>query len=145
MAAIRRRVLGNKVPASTILCAADDLDGAATTLVVTGSNRVIYAQIANGTAGTAGIDTIQVSHDGGSSYAADNTLLALASDDQTGTVVVNGILNAAGIEPTGAAFFKGGPYVGPTLVRCARLSTDDANSAAWVTGAPAVHAIIVGA
>lgn len=128
----------------TTLAAADDLDGAAVTLDVSGSDRVIYEQIANGTAGTAGIDIIEVSNDGGVTWRVDETLLAVADDDLTGTVVSGAALNAAGVEPTGAATFKGGPYPGKTLVRCGRGGSGEAGTA-WVTGAPQVRAIVVGA
>lgn len=145
MAAIRRKVLGYKIPASTTLAAADDLNGDTTTLDVSGCARVLVIQHNNGTAGTTGIDTIEVSKDGGMTWAADDTILALASDDNTGTVLTNGVLNAAGVEPVNMAVFKSGPHAGPTLMRCSRLVTQDADSAAWTTGAPSVIAIKVGA
>lgn len=144
MATINRRSMAFQIPAATTLAAADDLDGAGTTLDVSGAARVIIAQIANGTAGTVGIDTIQVSHDGGSTWAADATLLASSASDTAGTIVANGILNAAGVEPTGAAVWKSGPHRGPTLMRCARKVADDANSVAWTTGAPSVVALVIG-
>ena len=89
------------------------------------------------------IDVIEVSHDNGKQWNADDTLLALASDESTGTVVASGALNAAGVEPTGAAIFKSGPHNGPTLMRCARL-TGTGGGTTWVTGAPQVIAIKVG-
>jgi hypothetical protein len=130
------------------LATADDLNGdptnTATYADVSGTDRVLVLQ-AIGTAGTAGIDVIQLSKDGGSEWFADDTILALASNDVTGTVLANGALNAAGVEPTGAAqVFKSGPHTGPTLMRVVRDATVDANSAAWVTGAPSVTAILVG-
>jgi hypothetical protein len=136
-----------KVPAGFTLATADDLNGTndgTQYLDVSGKMRVIYVQHNNGTAGTVGIDAITISKDGGVTFGADPTLLALASDDVTGTVVANGVLNAAGVEPVNAAIFKGGPYLGQVKVRCARNSADDANSAAWTTGAPSVIAITVG-
>lgn len=144
MATPNRGSLRSKIPAGTSLAAADDLDGAGTTLDVSGNDRVIIVQIANGTAGTAGVDCIEISNDGGSNWRADPTILALASDDVTGTVLATGALNAAGIEPTGAAVFKSGPHPGPTLMRCARL-TGTGGGTTWVTGAPQVLAIQVGA
>lgn len=142
MATIERRSMAFAIPAGTTLAAANDLNGAGTTLDVSGTSRVLIAQIANGTAGTAGIDVIEVSHDGGSTWAVDDTLLALASDDDSGTLV-DGVLNAAGVAPTGAALFKGGPYRGPTLIRCGRGGSGEAGTA-WVTGAPEVLAVTVG-
>jgi hypothetical protein len=147
MAAITRRSHAYKIPAGVTLATADDVNGTSDgtqNLDVSGTARVIYAQINNGTAGTAGIDAIKVSRDGGSNWIEDTTLLALASNDVSGTIVASGILNAAGVEPTGAALFKGGPYHGPVTVRCIRDVTVDADSAAWVTGAPTVMAIVVG-
>lgn len=144
MVAIARRSHRATIPAGTVLAAADDLNGDTTTLDVSGTERVLIVQINNGTAGTTGIDTIEISKDGGGQWAADDTLLALASDDTTGTVVASAILNAAGVEPTGAAIWKSGPHEGPTLMRCSRLVTQDADSAAWTTGAPQVLAIKVG-
>lgn len=148
MAAIRRTVLGAKIPASQELAAADDLNGVSDgskNIDVSGCLRVLVIQENDGTAGTAGIDVIEVSHDGGSTWAADDTLIALANDDQTGDVLANAALNAAGTEPTRFAVFKGGPYMGPTLMRCVRDNTVNANSAAWSTGAPSVDVIRIGA
>jgi hypothetical protein len=147
MTAIVRRSHAFKIPASTTLATADDVNGTndgTQYFDVSGKARVLYVQINNGTAGTVGIDVIKISRDGGINWVADPTLLALASDDVTGTVVASGILNAAGVEPTGAAVFKGGPYPGPTLVRCARAVGDDADSVLWTTGAPTVLAIPIG-
>lgn len=145
MAAIVRRSIRTKIPAGFELAAADDVNGDLTdTLDVSGCDRVVIAQIANGTAGTAGIDIIQLSKDGGENWFIDDTLLALASDDHTGTVLAGAALNAAGVEPTGAALFKSGPHEGPTLMRCARDGTEG-TSEAWVTGAPQVLAVRIGA
>jgi hypothetical protein len=135
------------IPAGFTLATADDVNGTndgSQYLDVSGKMRVLYVQINNGTAGTTGIDAINVSFDGGVNFVDDDTLLALASDDDSGTVIVDGLLNAAGAEPTGAAVFKGGPYLGQVKVRCARNVADDAASAAWTTGAPTVLAITVG-
>jgi len=147
MVAIVRPTHAFKIPAGVTLATADDVNGTndgSQYLDVSGKSRVLYVQINNGTAGTAGIDAITISKDGGTTFEEDETLLALASNDVTGTVVANGVLNAAGVEPTGDAIFKGGPYLGQVKVRCARNVSDDANSAAWVTGAPTVLAITVG-
>lgn len=133
----------SKIPAGTTLAAAGDFDGAATTLDVSGTDRVLIVQINSGADGTAGIDAMEVSKDGGATWIADDTLLALASDDVTGTVIVSGLLNAAGVEPSGAAIFKSGPHSGKTLMRCARL-TGTGGGTTWVTGAPAVVAVRIG-
>jgi len=146
MAAIRRKVIGFKIPAAVNVVAADDLNGTGTGIDVSGALRVLLLQFI-GTAGTAGIDVVEISHDAGVSYAAATDVLALALDDQTGTVLANGALNAAGVEPTTAvaSVFKCGPYAGPTMLRIVRDVAVNANSAAWVTGAPAVDAIKFGA
>lgn len=136
MAAIARRSIRARINAATELAAADDVDGGTTTLDVSGAQRVIIAQINNGTAGTLGIDIVEISHDGGDNWAADDTLLALASDENTGTVVANAALNAAGVEPSGAALFKSGPHNGPTLMRVQRSTN-------WATGAPQVIAFTI--
>jgi len=146
MTAIVRRGLLAKIPAAFVLATADDLDGTTDNTQacdVSGTLRVLYVQINNGTDGTAGIDCIETSTDGGTTWAADATVLALASNDATGTIVVAGVLNAAGVEPTGAAVFKGGPYEGPTLVRCGRKTTTTGGTT-WVTGAPTVWAVRIG-
>jgi hypothetical protein len=145
MAAIARRSHMAPVSQNVTLATADDLDGTTDNTQafnVTGAQRVMVVQLNTGTAGTAGIDVIEVSHDGGKQWAAADKVLALASDDATGTEL-NGILNAAGVEPTGAAVFKLGPYEGPTAVRCGRKTTDTAGTT-WVTGAPAVIMFTVG-
>ena len=134
----------SKIPAGVTLAAANDLDGDATTLDVSGTDRVLIVQLNNGTNGTAGIDTIETSNDNGASWRADPTIIALASDDVTAPALTNAVLNAAGVEPTAAAIFKSGPHNGPTLMRCSRLASQDPDSAAWVTGAPQVLAIMVG-
>ena len=145
MAAITRRGNLAKIPAGTTLADADDLDGTTDNtqiLDVTGSLRVIYWQINNGTAGTAGVDVIEVSTDGGTTWSVDNTLLAIASNDLTGTHLA-GVLNAAGVEPPNGALFKGGPYEGPTKVRVGRKTTTT-NGTTWITGAPTVIAYAIG-
>jgi hypothetical protein len=136
MTSIARRSIRGRIDAATELAAADDVYGGTTTLDVSGAQRVVIVQINNGTAGTLGIDLVEVSHDGGSNWAADDTLLALASDENTGTVVADGALNAAGVEPSGAAIFKSGPHNGPTLMRVSRATN-------WATGAPQVIAFKV--
>lgn len=127
------------------LVAVDDLDGDTfeDAIDVTGAERVIYIQVSEAADNGAGVDVIVVSHDDGETWALDDTLLAAASDDITGTVVA--ALNAAGTEPAlGApAVFKGGPYPGPTMIACMR-DTSAGFGTDWTTGAPGVFAIVVG-
>lgn len=133
-------ILARSTDAQVTLAAADDLNGAGTTLDVSGAGRVIIAQIADGTAGTAGIDVIEISKDGGTTWIDDPTL-RLATADDDGTVVTDAALNAAGVEPTGAKLFKSGPHTGPTLLRCGRGGSGEQGTA-WTTGAPSVVAIV---
>jgi len=150
MAAIDRRSVRAQIPAFKVLATADDLDGFDTEslddgwLDVTGAQRVIIVVLNIGTAGTAGVDEFQVSHDGGQTWAPDPTLLAGASNDNTGTIVAGGALMAAGVEPTTSALsvFKAGPYEGPSYVRVCRDTSDaqSANGIDWITGAPEVIA-----
>lgn len=127
------------------LAAADDLNGDPTNtanhLDVTGASRVVVLQLNSGTAGTLGIDVIQISHDGGSNWEADSSLV-----DNDGDAVTDAALNAAGVEPSGAAVFTSGPHAGPTLMRCVRddAAVDPGTSVDWTTGAPAVMAITIG-
>lgn len=147
MTAIARRSIRAQIPAGFVAAAADDLDGlpvstaaeiALASLDVTGAQRVLIVQSNDGTAGTAGIDEISVSHDGGTTWSADPTLLLASANDLTGSIA-SGSLNAAGVEPVNSTVWKSGPYEGPTLIRCCRV-TADAQSAGvtWVTGAPSV-------
>ena len=124
------------------LAEADDIDRSEGTsgVDITGASRLLIIQVADGTAGTAGIDVIEYSYDGGYEWSTADDLVALYSADDA-TALTGGALNAAGVEPTGLAVFKGGPYVGPVKVRVAPAS---GSSTAWVTGAPSVDAIVVG-
>lgn len=145
MAAIARR--GRILPVSRIftLATADDLNGTSDGtqfMAVPGGSRVILEQINNGTAGTAGIDVVEISKDDGTTWAAATDVLAIDSDDSTGTVLASGALNAAGTEPTAVATFKCGPYSGPTAIRISRGAAG--TGTAWVTGAPTVRAFLVG-
>jgi len=147
MAAIARRSIRAAISKAATLATADDLNGTSNNTQafnVAGGDRLVIAQIANGTAGTAGIDVVEYSKDGGLTWAAADDILAFASHDATGTVVDGGILNAAGVEPTGAALWKAGPFEGPTAVRVTRNVSVNATSAAWVTGAPTVLCVLVG-
>lgn len=130
-----------------VLASADDLNGTSDNTQaydITGADRVIIAQHNNGTAGTLGIDVVEYSKDGGKSWASAEDVLALASNDAEGTFLVSGVLNAAGVEPSGIAYFKAGPFSGPTAIRVTRNVSYNAASAAWATGAPSVHAIVIG-
>ncbi len=144
MATPNRGSIRSRIPAGTTLAAAGSLTGAGVTLDVSGTERVLIVQVNNGAAGTAGRDAIEISKDNGSAWIADDTLVALADDDTSGTVIVNGLLNAAGTAPAGAAVWKSGPHSGSTFMRCARL-TGTGGGTSWVTGAPQVLAIRVGA
>lgn len=149
MAAISRRSLVCPIGIPVTLATAGDLDGvqdATKSFDITGALRVIVLQTFSGTDGSAGIDVIQISHDGGSSWAADTTVLPLSENDVTGTVQASGALQAAGAEQTTAPYylgFKCGPYEGPTAIRVAR-DTDGFGGTDWVTGAPAVTLIPIG-
>jgi hypothetical protein len=148
MAAITRRSAAKPVSRIATLATKDALTGSVDgtqAIDVSGSTRVIISQFNDGTAGTVGIDVIEISHDGGKTWAIDDTLLAVDSNDATGTVVVGAALNAAGVEPLtfAAGTFKSGPYHGPTLMRCARGGAG-AGGTAWTTGAPSVTAVVIG-
>jgi hypothetical protein len=144
MPAINRRSIRGRITVAN-LAAADDLDGvqdATKNVDVSGATRVLLVSMI-GTAGTAGIDIVQVSKDGGSNWQTDDSLLAVGSDDGTGTVVSGGAMEAAGVEPItfAAAVFKSGPHNGPTLMRINRKTGEFGTT--WVTGAPSVDAIII--
>lgn len=133
------------------LATADDLDGTVDNTQaanVTGAASVLIFQVNNGTAGTAGIDVIEVSHDGGKTWGTDAadanpSLMAIDGNPVTGTILASSALNAAGVEPTLYAGFKMGPFNGPTAIRCARVTTTT-NGTTWVTGSPTVKCVAVG-
>lgn len=146
MAAINRRSMRFLRSTQVTLATADDLDGTTDNTQaynVTGCAKVLIIQDNSGTAGTAGIDVFEVSHDGGTTWAADDTVLALSSDDTTGTIIASGALNAAGVEPTRYAAWTAGPWDGPTAIRIGRKTTTTSGTT-WVTGAPAVYAVVFG-
>jgi len=133
------------VSAEFTLATADDLNGTSDNTQafdVSGSARVLIVQDNSGTAGTTGIDVVEISKDGGITWAAAEDVLAANSNDKTGTVLVAGALNAAGVEPTRTAFFKAGPYSGKTALRVSRGAAG--SGTAWTTGAPRVYAVLVG-
>ena len=153
MPAIARRSVMTPISQMAVLAAPDDLNGVqdnTKSYDITGAQRVLIFQVDNGPAGTAGIDGVSISHDGGQSWVKDSTTVLLeSSDDGTGTLVTDGLLNAAGVEPTGGtaakmAVFKCGPYEGPTAIRIYRYVTDRSDTAAWVTGAPGVYLMTIG-
>lgn len=158
MVAIVRRSLICPIGIPVTLATADDLDGVqdlTQSYDVTGAQRILIWQINNGTAGTAGIDCVEISHDGGSQWYADgtgnvpNTGLLASADDDAGTVLTAGALNAAGVEPATVevGMFKFGPYEGPTLIRVSRDTSNRGSGGVgtdWVTGAPTVLMIPIG-
>lgn len=99
-----------------------------------------------GTNGTAGVDVIEFSEDGGVTWKAATKAnmrerhlgLQLATN---GTAVSGAALNEAGTE-VNLAFFLG-PTPGPTIIRCARGGSG-AGGTAWQTGAPQVVAVRIG-
>jgi hypothetical protein len=131
-----------------VLATADDVDGTTDNTQafdVTGCLGVILHQVNDGTAGTLGIDVVEVSHDGGSNWAADDTVLAADSNAVSGTILAGGALNAAGVEPATvlAGVFKAGPWPGPTAIRIGRKTTDTGGTT-WATGAPSVVGYAIG-
>ena len=163
MVAIHRRSLICPIGIPVLLATTDDLDGTVDGTQVydiTGAQRVLFfqADASGGADGTAGIDVIEVSHDGGFQWYADGvgatpaTGLLCSADDDAGTLLVDGVLNVAGVEPTvigataaaaTAGLFKFGPFEGPTLIRCARGGVG-AGGTAWQTTAPSVSMIPIG-
>ena len=146
MAAIVRNSKRFMRSTQVTLATADDLDGTTDNTQaynVTGCARVLLIQENSGTNGTAGIDVFEISKDGGVTWAPDTTVLPLSENDDTGTVQAAGALNAAGAEPTRYAAFTAGPWDGPTAIRIGRKTTTTSGTT-WVTGAPAVYAIVFG-
>jgi len=74
MVAIARRSLVAPIGINVALAAADDTDGTSTpaSYDITGALRAIIIQIDDGPAGTAGIYVVEISHDGGSEWYADD-------------------------------------------------------------------------
>ncbi len=153
MVAIARRSLITPIGIPVTVCTADDLDGVqdlTKSFDVTGAARVLIWQIDDGTgSATAGIDCVEISHDGGTSWVADTTVLPVAQNDVTGTIKTAGAINAAGVEaPTvEVGLFKCGPYEGQTLIRVQR-DTDvrgtNGTGTDWGTGSPTVLMIPIG-
>lgn len=138
----------------TTLATADDLDGTASgnqELDLTGAAGAIIIQVANGTAGTLGIDVIGFSVDGGENWklatAANigNGHAGLLAEDGSAAAAAGAALNAAGVEPTGATVFSLGPVDGPFKIKCFRDATGALGTETdWATGAPSVYALRLG-
>jgi hypothetical protein len=135
----------------TTLAAADDLNGGTATLDLTGSAGALVIQRNDGTAGTVGVDVIEFSTDGGTTWADATAAnigqghLGLLAEDGSKAAATNAALNAAGVEPSACAVFSLGPVSGPFEIRCSRGGTGaSSNSAAWTTGAPSVVAFKIG-
>ena len=133
----------------TTLATADDVNGTVDgtqNFDITGASATVIMQRADGTAGTAGIDVIEISRDGGTNWLAATAAnigqghAGLLLEDGTKAAAAGAALNAAGIEPGGAAVFSLGPVDGPAVIRVARGGSG-AGGTAWVTGAPSVVAM----
>lgn len=156
MTAIARRSNRTAISIAAVLATADDVDGTVDNTQafdVTGCSRIIVYQVHDGTAGTAGIDVVEISKDGGVSWSPDTTLLLDTANDATGTIAVGGVMNAAGVDTVGGYTYKSGPHEGPTAIRIGRkTTTEDAfpfpkaqtSGTTWVTGAPTVKCMTVG-
>ena len=136
-----------------VLATADDLDGTSDNtqmLDLTGAAGCIILAGPIGTAGTAGIDVIQFSRDGGVTWAAATAAnikqghAGLLAEDGTAAAAASAAMNAAGVEAiTGAAMlFSLGPVDGDFRIRCSRKTGEGGTT--WVTGAPNVAAIRIG-
>lgn len=135
----------------TTLASADDVNGTVDgtqELDLQGAAGCIIIQRNDGTAGTAGVDVIEFSVDGTQWQTAvaaniDNNHAGLLLEDGSAAAAAGAALNAAGVEPAGAAVFSLGPVDGPFTIRCARGGAG-AGGTAWVTGAPSVVALRLG-
>src|SRR3989337_2884076 len=102
MAAIARRSIMAPVSRIFTLATADDINGVqdlTKSFDVTGAQRVIVVQEATGTAGTAEIDVVSISKDGGKQWSPATDGLAIDSDDSTGPVLVSAALHVPGGRP----------------------------------------------
>lgn len=140
----------SKIANSATLATADDLDGTTDNtqlLDISGAAGTIIIQHNNGTAGTAGVDVIEISRDGGTNFVAA-TAAGIGRGHAglltgAGAVVANAALNAAGVEPVNMAVFSLGPVDGKATIRCGRKTTTTTGTT-WVTGAPSVTAHRIG-
>lgn len=133
-----------------VLATADDLDGTTDGtqyLDLTGAGGCIIVASNSGTDGTAGIDVIEFSKDGGTTFLAATAAnlgarhAGLILEDGTPAVTAAAVLNAAGTEVD--AVFSLGPTKGPFLIRVGRKTTTTTGTT-WVTGAPSVVAFRIG-
>jgi hypothetical protein len=133
------------------LAAADDLDGVqdeTKVLDLTGAAGAIIIQQLAGTLGTAGVDVVVFSRDGGANYALataaniGNGHPGLMLEDGTAAAAAGAALNAsAGVE--GNFVCSLGPVDGPFQIKVMR-DTSAGFGTDWVTGAPAVVALRIG-
>ena len=156
MAAVVRRSLICPIGSAVVLQAADDLDGvqdATQSYDISGALRVMVFQFDDGTSGTAGVDIVEISHDGGTQWDPDDGtakvgpgILLLSADDDAGSIATGGLLNAAGVEPATVrvGLWKAGPYEGPTLIRVSRDTSNAGASIDWISGSPSVDLIPIG-
>lgn len=142
--ASRRSPIGELVT----LAAANDLNGAGTTMDVTGAAAVIIVAQNSGTDGTAGQDVIEFSRDGGTNW--ETAVAANIGQGHAGLLLEDGSAAAAAgaaLNQTAGtevdAVFSLGPVDGPFMIRCGRGGSGEAGTA-WVTGAPAVVALKIG-
>jgi hypothetical protein len=150
MAAIHRRSHRAPISVGVVLADADDVDGLALathtySYDITGASRAFIVTL-TGTTGTAGVDVVCYSKDGGLTWSNATDLLLASANDVTGTVQVNGALEVAGVDPVTVptAVFKCGPFEGPTAIRVVRKTGDATGAITWVSGAPAVYLYTVG-
>lgn len=134
-----------------VLAEADDVDRSEnTTLDLTGASACIILQVNDGTDGTAGIDVIEFSRDGGVTWQVATAALigqghaGLTLEDGTAAAAADGILNAADVEPAGCALFSLGPVDGPFMVRAGSETAESAGAVDWVDGSPSIIAIRIG-
>ena len=142
---IKRKNIYSTIAAPATLATADDLNGTVDGtqyLTLNPRQRAIILQVNDGANGTAGIDVVEVSYEGGA-WQADPTLMLIATADKPGSAVASAALNSAGAEPTLYAAFKSGPHGRATRLRLARGGAG-ASGTAWTTGAPTVLGIKIG-
>jgi len=146
MATRNIRTIASPFSIVATLATANDLDGTTNNTQafdITGIEGGIVIQHNNGTLGTAGIDIISYSKDGGTTWAAALDLILTSGNFFTGTTVDLGALNAAGVEPVNVAMWTIPAQEGPTAIRCERITTTSLGTT-WVTGAPTVQFIALG-
>ena len=142
--------ISEKFPIAT----ANDVDRSENTVLdISGADCVLLIQPNDGTAGTLGIDVIEVSVDGSEWVLATTAALAgigitghpgLLLEDGSKAAAAGAALNAAGVEPTGMALFSLDRIPGPASLRVGSATLSSGTAADWSTGAPSVQAIVVG-